>query len=320
MPRMLTLLAVMLAVLTSAGAGNASSTASADASPTAGEIVFRTVGSSRGKVSQTLYAVRPNGTGLRKLFSSARPEVVVDVARNGTRLALVAGGIDGRVFTSDLRDRNRRLIGNGSHAALSPDGKQIVWSGTDESCTYRIPGAVLFCGVLNIARWDGSNRRTLFRGRAQPLAWWSADGSQLAVVTNQNQLTFMTPGGRKLGTPITLPSTDSDGVLRIAWHRQTLFLTYGYGSQALLRVNRQERSWTEIRWPGFTSDDLLYGYRGPGIALSPDGRLLAFEVAGKIGVSAVAALSRAEAKEKPTLVYRTSRPVSVVGWTTRRAG
>jgi len=202
-----------------------------------------------------IYAIRPNGSGERKLFTARSDDAPLDPSwsPNGTQIAFVPGGSHGGVWVMQANGMKRHRITAGKGDSLfpswSPDGKWIDFSDLGTSRTgfhdlYRI-------------RVDGTGLRRLTKTAADELMpAWAPNGRQI-VYAKGRDLWGMSPNGgrqRLLARDATAPSWSPAGT-HLAFVRDGdpwVMTGGGKGARKVVHMPRQQAS----------------------LAWSPDGRLL----------------------------------------------
>jgi Tol biopolymer transport system component len=169
--------------------------------------------------------VRPDGSGLRTVFSAAEPihdTPVVRWAPDGTRLAFAtdarAAG-DPALAILDIPSgtvhRLRRYPAGGSVPSWSPDGRRIAFA-----ALVPLRGGFFMCRVV-IAAPDGTPQGTLAAPGAPVDVTWSPDGARLLVTVapspdaQAREVHIVHPTGGTASAVIRLPH--GSGVLDAEW-------------------------------------------------------------------------------------------------------
>jgi Tol biopolymer transport system component len=116
-----------------------------------------------------------DGSHAHQLMTHATQVGSPSWSRDGTRILFMAGDVYPHIYVVNTDGSHEQQLTNqlDREPQWSPDGSQIAFSTLDTNNTGILAQIV-------VARGDGSNRRTLTRGRFDRTPAWSPDGRQIA--------------------------------------------------------------------------------------------------------------------------------------------
>ena len=159
----------------------------------------------RGLTPTTIYTIRRDGTGRRRLQTGTRSAYSPSWSADGTRIAfstepyprlsarccsnVPVQHLRGRVYSVGVNGSDRVLVArDAAEPAYAPDGRTIAFATT--------------CGVRTVAVGAAPFAEPTCTGVPYTgFPSWSPDGSTIAVASRQGVL-LITPGGRVLGNPV----------------------------------------------------------------------------------------------------------------------
>lgn len=257
----------------------------------------------------TIYTVRGDGTGLRKLASDSTNMCGVgwpSVSPDGRTIAF-ATGADGDIYLIGSDGRNKRRLVTGSYPTWSPDGRRIAYS-----AAVAVPlaeGKVYGGYALFVVGADGRRVRRLSRHGIAPD--WSPDGKTIASWGCQaapQGLCLLNAGGiyqRVLSRHGGTPSWSPDG-------KKIAYLSgpqYGVGIHVINADGSK---------PRLLPTPVFYKNWDCKLAWSPDGKWIAYTSGGMAGDSGEISLSSLDGhhiKKLPTIAAQNGCGVS---WQTTR--
>jgi Tol biopolymer transport system component len=142
-------------------------------SPDGEQIAF----SSRRDGTEHIYVMQADGTGARRLTTTAKSDDHPSWSEDGKRIVF---GREGALFVvpagGGAARRVGRGFGNAADPAWSPDGKLIAYD-------YRMPGTPV--REVYVMRADGTHPRALTKlGNVSAAPAWSPDGKRLSFQSN----------------------------------------------------------------------------------------------------------------------------------------
>ena len=244
-----------------------------------GLIAFtRSVGSEGGQI----YAVRPDGSGLRQLTHRRGGAGGAEWSPDGRRITFTAAGDDRlHVFVKRLGGGVRQVTRGGGQftdPTWSPDGRRIA-----AVRGHWVQGRLRYEQSLVVMRADGRRRRTVYAGgelaTASPA--WSPDGRSIAFVhTDIGMLgadpnLYVVPAEGGEARRITEGGSQQDP----DWSPDGRLIAYTWGSPARRRRSARRPAPTGSG-DALLVDDLAVSEGWP--AWAPSGRRVAFSRFGRI--------------------------------------
>jgi len=236
-----------------------------------GTIAFTRVTKTHGKDSGDIYAIRSDGTGLRRLAASRKDERQAAWSPDGSRIAYLRYLHPWIMDANGSRQRSVTVERGGYwKVAWSPDGARIA--------------LVRLAGNLAIVDADGGGLRNLTKSRSYPVVWnpvWAPDGRILftsRMSGDSSQICAIDPDGS--GVTVIVAPSGADPDLAFSLSPDGKWLAFwDSGSDRLVRRPADGRG-TEV----VLVDNVTQYFAPPihdrelGIASSwsPDGTAVAF--------------------------------------------